>query len=526
MLKAAAIFKNGMILQRESKVSVFGSTDCKCVKVFFCDSEYSAEVIGNNWMATIDTAASGENLDMTIIGTNDDTDSVSDRIEIGDIMLGEVWLAGGQSNMELELQNSMNAGCFLDNADYDRIRFYNVPKCPVTDDTLYECEAHTSWRRVKTAECRDMSAVAFHFAVSLYEKLNVPVGIIDCYWGGTSATCWVSENALQDVTEAKAYLNEWKKVCLEKSDEQYDEELESFNNKFNSWQDKVNELKKDKPEIEWSEISKIAGECPWPPPKGRKAPFRPYGLHESMVKRIAPYGIKGVIYYQAEEDGERADYYCKLNTAVVKQWRSDFNNERLPFFVTMLPMYISKDSVDDKSWAVLRRQQEKCSIENDNVGIAVVTDCGEFDNIHPLDKEVPGKRLAEQVLMKVYKQDLCKDNLRAVAASFEGSKCAINLENAYGGLCYGVSDVKTLTARTALSEFGNEVTNEAIMGFEAVCGNKSYKPSVSYEKGKIILSVDGEEKLSEIRYGWFNYGVANVYSKTGMPLMPFCFVNG
>lgn len=524
MLKTAAIFKNGMILQRNSRVSVFGWTDCTYIEVVFNDRIYKADISGSEWTVGINTAEAGENLEMIIIGKSDEEGNVSDKMEICDIMLGEVWLAGGQSNMELELQNSMNAEDYLKKADYDKIRFYNVPKYPVVDEGLYECEDRATWRKVKGDLCRDMSAVAYHFAVKLYETLKVPIGIIDCYWGGTSATCWVTEDALKDVTQARAYLDEWKKICQEKSDDEYDRELDSFNKEFNGWLEKVDEIKKSQPGIDGSLINEIAGPCPWPPPRGKKAPFRPYGLHESMVKRIAPYGIKGAVYYQAEEDGERADYYCKLNTAVVKQWRKDFNNDRLPFFITMLPMYIAKDAEDDKSWALLRSQQEKCSLENDNVGIAVITDCGEYDNIHPIDKKTPGKRLAEQVLTEVYEQDLCRKNLRAVRAVFDGNKCMVNLENTYGGLCYGITDGVQLTADREIIELNSENANEAAFGFEAVSGNNSFKPDILIKDGQLILS--GKDEISEVRYAWFNYGIANVYGRTGMPLMPFRFTRG
>ena len=119
---------------------------------------------------------------------------------------------------------------------------------------------------------------------------------------------------------------------------------------------------------------KKAGLCPWPQPMGRKSPYRPFGLHETMIMKVAPYTIKGFIYYQGEEDWSRSAFYHKMNTMVIRQWRQDFEDESLAFYITQLPMYMAKGDVDDKNWCVLRDEQMKTEKENDNVGLAVLID--------------------------------------------------------------------------------------------------------------------------------------------------------
>ena len=140
--------------------------------------------------------------------------------------------------------------------------------------------------------------------------------------------------ALKDVPKVQDYLSDWAAIINGKTDEEYDRELTDYNNAVNKWQSIVDELKANNPEVEWDIINKKAGDYPWPPPKGRKSPFRPFGLHNSMVARITPYTVRGAIYYQGEEDAERADYYSVLNTAVINQWRNDFANPDMPFFGT------------------------------------------------------------------------------------------------------------------------------------------------------------------------------------------------
>ncbi len=537
MLQAAAIFKDGMILQRMSKIAVFGDTDCESVEVSWGDKSYIAKIEAGHFTAVIDTDDSRDVKTMIIRGKagGDKTN----EIEIANILLGEVWLDGGQSNMELELQNSLNGMAVVEAADFDDIRFYKVPKYPTVDEGLIECEKSTAWRPLKGMQCADMSAVAYYFATKMYKELNVPIGIIDCYQGGTSSTCWVSEEMLKDIPEVQGYLNEWEAEINSKSDEQYAKEMDEYNASLNRWQTTVDELKAKDPDISMVDINEIAGPYPWPLPRGKASAFRPYGLHKSMISRVAPYTVKGFLYYQAEEDCDRADYYCKLNSAVIKQWRKDFTLPDVdcegadlnadgavdikPFFLVQLPMYISAGAEDDKKWCVLRQQQYQCSLINENVGIAVISDCGEYDNIHPLNKMTPGYRLAERVLADVYGNICGLHNLVGAEFIAEKNVCELTFENTYDELCYRESDGETLTALKENRTLPQgEIEDGTVYGFEISSdGENFYKPKISVAGDKLILTGRAEENITDVRYGWFNYGVVNVYSKAGVPLMPF-----
>lgn len=525
MIKPNAIFKNGMVLQHNSIINVFGKTDCEQIKISFCDEIYDAVVSDDYWIARIETKEYVKPLTMVITGIM--ADGSHQELTIDDILLGEVWIAGGQSNMELELQNSENGRSVMQEADYEYIRFYNVPKYPFVDDELLTCEDNTSWRSVKSGNCADMSAVAYYFATKLYERLNVPIGIVDCYWGGTSATCWVSPDSLKGINEVKDYLEDWNKVCQEKSDEIYDKELDEYNGRVNKWQDIVNGLKENDPNISNDAMIQIAGDYPWPPPRGRKSPFRPFGLYESMVKRITPYKARGVIYYQGEEDAERASYYSKLNSAVIKQWRDDFDNPDMHFYITQLPMFIAKDEQDNGQWGILRLEQEKCSILNENVGIAVIVDCGEFDNIHPIDKKTPGYRLAEQALLYTYGLPDAYRNMSANIVGFDKNTCDICLDNTYGELHYRQSDGIMLTSKQEDRVLKNGIVDKGVLfGFEVMNREgEVYNPDIEVANERIRLVGRTGDELTLARYAMFNYGVANVYNKHGLPLMPFEYTN-
>lgn len=507
MLRVAAIFKDGMVLQRNSTNRIWGQSDADYVELSVEGNVTRTKVSQGKWSIDLEVGMSDTPLVIHIRNQKENLGETGESLEIKDVLLGEVWLAGGQSNMELELKDSKDGRQVALQAAYDKIRFYNVPKCPVVDEELAQCERTSCWKRAVGAECLDMSAVAFYFAATLYEELQVPIGIIDCYWGGTSATCWVSPDALKNVTEVKDYLDSWEEVYRTKSDEQYWAEMAECQREFEE-----------------------TGVWPWPQPRGRLSPFRPYGLYESMIKRVAPYGIRGVIYYQGEEDYSRSSFYRKLNSAVIRQWREDFSTQagsgdEICFLLTQLPMYRENGVGDDGNWAVLRRQQELCALENKNAGMAVLVDCGEFGNIHPVNKRTPGMRLALQALDLAYhvRRNCC--NMIVTQVSFEGNCCRLTLENTYGAICYQETHGIELTAeKESTLQPAAPDGNGQIYGFEiSDSGTDFYRPRVSVSGDKIVLTGYDNSKVSHVRYGWFNYGVANLYNASGMPLVPFYY---
>ena len=521
MFDVAAIFKDGMVLQRHRCNPVWGTAQPGTVTIRFRGQDYVAEVINGKWkieLNEMDTAGSDA---MELVWQSaDGKEKQTKRIE--DIVVGEVWLAGGQSNMELALKDSEDGVATAEGASYPDIRFYNVPKHAVVDDTLRQMELESGWQQAVGSQTGEMSAVAFYCAKKLYETLRVPIGIIDCYWGGTSATCWVDKQALQDVEEVQSYLQEWQEVYDSKTEETYAEEMRQYEEDYDAWNVRVEKLRQEDPDIEWEEINERAGVCPWPQPRGIKSPFRPFGLHETMIRRVAPYGIKGFLYYQGEEDQERCSYYHKLNTAVIRQWRADFG-AKLPFYLVQLPMYQAKGTEDDKSWCTLRQQQEQTVAENENTGMAVILDCGEFDNIHPIDKKTPGIRLALQVLGKTYRVLNDCEPMRLQQVTPDTQKGVwLNFNNTYGTICYRKSDGDRLTAQNEGQQHpAAEAKDSGIYGLEVSEDGIRFYPAIVREVETERMLVCGNAPIVAVRYGWTNYGVANLYNAAGLPLAPF-----
>jgi sialate O-acetylesterase len=233
---------------------------------------------------------------------------------------------------------------------------------------------------------------------------------------------------------------------------------------------------------------------------GRKSPFRPGGLHETMIMRVAPFSLRGFIYYQGEEDWSRSLYYAKLNEMVIKQWREDFQDENLPFILTQLPMYIAKGDIDDKNWCILREQQELVTRNINHVSMAVTIDCGEFDNIHPIDKKTPGDRLALQSLGKVYGVLKKYDNMYIREVKYTGEIVMMEFENVYDG----IKQVRE------------------IEGFEVAGSDLLFVKATAQISGKLIFAHNEQVKAPKyVRYAWTNFGKVNVYNSEGLPLAPF-----
>ncbi|MDE5862791.1 MAG: sialate O-acetylesterase, partial [Lachnospiraceae bacterium] len=216
-MKAAGIFSDNMILLRDKEVCVFGTGENQeKIQVEIDGLKAETEVENGEWQVMLPPHCAGGPFEMKITGTGDE-------LVISNVMYGEVWFAGGQSNMELEVQNAEGGEKELAEADYADIRHYNVIKAPVVDDEMLAEEASRHWHSCQNGDFREMSAVAYFFAVKTYEQLKVPIGIVDCYQGGTSITCWLSEENVRSLPEGKPYVEEYEKVIANQTEEEYDQ---------------------------------------------------------------------------------------------------------------------------------------------------------------------------------------------------------------------------------------------------------------------------------------------------------------
>lgn len=494
----AAVFTDHMVLQRNKNINIWGSAyNGTKITVRLCGNTAEAVAENGKWHAVLPPMEAGGPYELEL------SDNSGAEIILRDVMIGEVWLAGGQSNMELELQNSLNGQEVLANIKDVNVRFYYTQKIAYIDDYFHFAERNGCWSIASPETAANYSAVGYYFAKMLSEKLGVTVGVIGCNWGGTSASAWISRELLEKDVDTKTYVDEYDKAMEGKTFKQYCQELKEYEEWYNDWQPKINEFYSKNPEGSWDDAQAFAGPSRWPEPMGPKSPFRAGGVYETMLRRVCPYTLAGFIYYQGESDDHKPEMYYKLFKLLIEQWRSDWEDDSLPFLCVQLPMFLNRDEEDHKRWCLIREAQMRVHWTTQNTGIAVILDKGEYGNIHPVDKEPVGERLALQALYHVYGKISADEAYGAIYKSSQYTD---------GGMLLSFEH----------SANGFEVKGDKIIGFEIAGSDKKYYPAeAEIRDDKIFVSSKEAENPVYLRYNWTNYGEVTVFSKNGIPLAPF-----
>ena len=326
-LRLAAVFGDHMVLCRGKNVRVFGeAADGAAVTLTLAGQRAETVSHQGRFEAVFAPMEAGGPHTLTV--TDGET-----ALTITDVLIGDVYFAGGQSNMEWPLEQAENGPELVKTLDNPLIRYVNFPHNAWLDGRALDEERAMRWKALRPGECADVSAVACHFALHLQPEFGVPVGIIDCYWGGTSVVCWLDEEALRVTTAGAMLLEEYTARVAGKSDAQYDAEMKAYDDAYQAWWKRVRVLQAADPGISWSEINIRAGMCPWPQPEGRKSAFRPAGLAQTMVKRVAPYTLTGFLYYQGEEDTKHPHLYRALLTSLIVVLARSVCGRSAPVFI-------------------------------------------------------------------------------------------------------------------------------------------------------------------------------------------------
>ncbi len=494
----APLFRDGAVLCRNKEIRLWGTAEEGTVLTL---------ILRNEWgeLARDEAAARAERIFFRLPPQKAQANcslTLTDgqrEITYTDIAIGDVYLAGGQSNMELELQNADEGKDLFPTHSNPLVRYFNVPKFARLTPEAEAANENARWLPVAPGTARDMSAVAYFFAMKLQPEIQAPVGVIDCYWGGTSVTCWMDEEALNRTAEGQRYLREYKDMWAGKSMEQYLAEEGAFFSGLDEWAKKADALKAVHPEYTTKEINAEIGPCPpWNPPVGEGSPFRPDGLVHTMLERVIPAALTGVLFYQGEEDTWRTRQYDILLTSFILRLRERFQDIDLPFLNVQLPMWIDGAAAEDsKLWPALRLAQEKVWRNVRHTGLAVLLDQGEFDNIHPTNKRVVGERLYETALEVIYQR-------KAELSPFASGKYTKD-----GKLHISLS---APVFDRGQGEYLMEIAGE----------DGQFKPAETVLNGdEIILSNSSVSHPVMARYAWTDYAIVRLFAANGLPLAPF-----
>lgn len=493
VFRAAAVFGSDMVLQRSKPVPVWGTgLPGITVRCTLAGQTAAARADGQGrWQLELPAMPAGGPYTMELSGGEE-------TIRFERVYLGEVWLAGGQSNMDMKLQDSANGEEELARSRDERVHFYVTPQVSSEGEILEQAEAKTCWNVIGPETAANVSAVAYYFARRLAESLNgIHVGVVQCSWGGTSAACWMSRRQLDKTAAGRRCLEEFDQRCAALTPDQYQEQLADYRARIARWEQTLARLDQEEPQLSRAEKMARTGDYPWPPPAGPDSFQCPGTLYRTMLRRVCPYGVRGVAYYQAEEDDPHAEDYAALLGSLIAQWRSDWKDAELPFLLVQLPMYGPEG--EGLHWPVLRSAQWSISRLLRDVELLSLADCGEKNDIHPKDKRTPGRRLAALALDAVYGLEEGRRSPRARRVEYHPHGATIHFAQCGGGL---------------------RLDGEA--GFALAGADGVFHPASPQVEGEqVLLTCSEVEEPCQARYAWYNFGPAPLHSAAGMAAVPF-----
>ncbi len=377
-LSLASIFSDHMVLQRDMKLPIWGKA-APGAKIAVQLGETKADATADEngeWRVSVGPLkAGGAPLELNVTAGDE-------SVQMGDILVGEVWIASGQSNMQWPVSASNDKDKEIAEANWPRIRIIDVPR--VTADEPSSSFETKGWQPVSPETIGEFSAVAYFFGRDLHEQLDVPIGLIGCNWGGTPMEAWTSRDALQSSETFEAAT------------------ADSFAPPATT---EVAEQRK------------------------AMAPHLPARLSNGMLSAVIPYGIRGAIWYQGESNAGRHQQYAELSKLMITDWRTRWAQGDFPFLLVQLAAY----EPGGATWPPLREAQAE-TLELPNTGMAVAIDVGDRTDIHPEDKQTIGKRLALAARRIAYGENIVHTGPSFKKMEVKNGEARLSFDSVGGGL--------------------------------------------------------------------------------------------
>jgi sialate O-acetylesterase len=475
------ILSSHMVVQRDLPVHVWGmAAPGEEVTVIFRGETRTATAnhLGR-WSVYLAPGSAGGPFQMTVNGApalQGGNVAPAQTIMLDDVLVGDVWLASGQSNMEFEMRKAATAAADLPHAANPRIRLLVVQRraAEYSQDDIDT----GGWAASSPEAARDFSAVAWYFARQIEEREKVPVGIIDSTWGGTMVESWTRLEALgEDASLAPVFASRGRMT-----DRESDALLE----------DQDQERQRQEAKAQGGPEPRF----PWHP---QLAMWAPGLLWNGMIAPLTPFPIRGVIWYQGESNSiiERSPgLYHRLFRTLIEDWRQQWGEGDFPFLYVQIANFKAGPQED---WALIREGQLK-TLELRNTAMAVTIDIGDPDNVHPTDKLAVGQRLARAARAISYGEAIEYSGPRFRQATPE-----------YTAMRVWFDDAKGLTAK------GGDLT-----GFEVAGKDGKFVPATARIEGATVVAASPSvPEPAHVRYGWANSPLCNLFNAEGLPASPF-----
>jgi sialate O-acetylesterase len=478
------ILASHMVIQRDLPVHVWGmAAPGEAISVSFRGQTRTTKAgpLGR-WSVYLAPGAAGGPFELTVTGSpaaagSESVSAAADTIKLDDILVGDVWVASGQSNMEFAMRQAATADADLPLADNRNIRLLMVKKKAI-EFPQDDVELDAGWAASTPETAKDFSAVAWYFAREIESREHVPVGVIDSTWGGTVAEAWTRMAALGADAALAPLFASWGKM----TEQEADAPLVA----------RDQQLQRDEAKAQ----GKLEPQFPWRP---QLTSWGPAMLYNGMIAPLTPFPIRGVIWYQGESNSAllRAPLYNRIFRTLIEDWRKQWGVGDFPFLYVQISNFRSNATED---WAELREQQLK-TLELTNTAMAVTIDIGNPDNVHPTDKVDVGHRLALAARALSYGEDISYSGPIYRQATPEGSAIRVWFDHHANGL----------VAK------GGELT-----GFEVAGADGKFFPATARIEGHSVVAAS--ESVAEpvhVRYGWANSPQCNLFNGEGLPASPF-----
>lgn len=483
-VRLPGVFSDHMVLQSEAPLPVWGWAEPgEKVTVRLGEQiETATADAAGRWSLKLRPMNAGGPRELKVEAHN--------TVRVADVLLGEVWLCSGQSNMAMSVAASAHFDEERQAADYPPIRMFTVNRV-AAQAPEENCDG--DWKVCSPETVGGFSATAYFFGRRLHRQLGVPVGLINSSWGGTPVQAWTRLEDQQAVAKLEPMLANWQEQIAA-----FDAEAakQAHEQQMAAWEKKVAEAKA---------AGRQPPRKPRPPVNPRFSPHRPANLYNGMIAPLVPYALRGAIWYQGESNAGRynASLYGLQLITMINNWRRVWNQGDFPFLWVQLPNYRSpqQQPVETSGWVIVQEQMLR-TLAVPNTGMAVTIDVGEADDIHPKNKQDVGKRLALWALGTTYGKDLVYSGPLYRSASKHDGKTVVRFDHADGGL---------------VAKGGGPLRGFAIAGPD----REFVWAEARIDGHTVVVSSPQVQEPAAVRYAWASNPQGNLCNQAGLPASPF-----
>jgi sialate O-acetylesterase len=486
-VKLPAVIGDNMVIQQGIPFKIWGWADAG-EKVTVTLGKATADATADDkgkWMVKLEALkASSDPADMTIAGKN--------TLTVKNVLVGEVWVCSGQSNMEFTTGGAINAKEEIAKADYPTIRLFNI--APTKHLAAKpEDDVKAKWEACSPTTVPNFSAVAYFFGRELNEKLKVPVGLINSPWGGSPVEQWIPMETYNSDPELADFPPR-----IEAETKNFPKVMENYTKQLEDWKSAREKTLATRPAA--ATQPGVIPNPPWQP----QPPENNYGaMYNGNIAPVINYAIKGAIWYQGESNAGNWMGYRKSFPAMIRGWRKVWGQGDFPFLYVQLANFMNRptDPNVQGTWAELREAQTM-TLSLTNTGMAVIIDVGNPTDIHPKDKQTVGHRLAVIAEAQSYgMKDVVYSGPMFDSLKVEGNKVRLSFKHVGGGL---VAKSGKLTGFAVAGADGKYVWADATIDGETV-----------------VVSSDKVASPVMVRYAWGNDPECSLYNKADLPASPF-----